>query len=52
MSTIEETKNTDDVFSRQDKLVAKIKELAELKDMGILSDDEFQQMKTKIIEKF
>ena len=52
MSTIEETKTTDDVFSRQDKLVAKIKELAELKDMGILSDDEFQQMKTKIIEKF
>lgn len=47
-----EDKATTETLSRQDKLVAKIKELAELRDVGILSDDEFQQMKTKIIESF
>lgn len=47
-----ETATTTETLNRQDKLVAKIKELAELRDIGILSDDEFQQMKTKIIESF
>lgn len=45
------TVNTESL-NRQDKLVAKIKELAELKEIGILSDEEFQQMKAKIIENF
>ena len=60
---IEETKKEDtpkaetstvntDTLNRRDQLVAKIKELAELKEIGILSDEEFQQMKAKIIESF
>ena len=49
---VEEVQTSNEAFNEQDKLVAKIKELAELRDIGILSDDEFQQMKTKLIEKF
>ncbi len=52
ISIIEETQTMEEAFSQQDKLVAKIKELAELRDVGIISDDEFQQMKTRVIEKF
>lgn len=33
-------------------LVTKLKKLAELKDAGVLSDAEFQQMKGKILDKF
>ncbi len=33
-------------------LMSKLKKLAELKDAGILSDEEFQQMKGKLLEKF
>lgn len=33
-------------------LMSKLKKLAELKDAGILSDEEFQQMKSKLLEKF
>jgi uncharacterized protein (DUF697 family) len=51
-NTSTEEKATTETLSRQDKLLIKIKELAELKDMGILSAEEFQQMKTKLIEGF
>ena len=35
-----------------DDLVTQLKKLSELKDAGVLSDDEFQQMKAKLLEKF
>ena len=35
-----------------DDLVVKLKKLAELKDAGVLSDEEFQQMKTKLLSQF
>ncbi len=38
--------------NQQDKILSKIRELAKLKDEGILSDEEFQQMKMKVLEKF
>ena len=34
------------------KIVAKIKELANLRDNGILTEEEFQLMKAKVLEKF
>lgn len=46
------TEKDENRFKGQDAILAKIKELAELKEIGILSDEEFQQMKTKILEKF
>lgn len=36
----------------QTTIIAKIKELAQLKEEGILTDEEFQQMKSKILEKY
>ncbi len=33
-------------------IVKKLKELAELKDMGVISEEEFAQMKTRLIENF
>lgn len=35
-----------------DDLVTQLKKLSELKDAGVLSDDEFQQMKAKLLDKF
>ncbi len=35
-----------------DDLVTQLKKLSELKDAGVLSDDEFQQMKSKLLDKF
>ena len=35
-----------------DDLVTQLKKLSELKDAGVLSDAEFQQMKAKLLEKF
>ena len=35
-----------------DDLVNKLKKLSELKDAGVLSDDEFQQMKGKVLAQF
>jgi Short C-terminal domain len=35
-----------------DDLMTKLKKLAELKDAGVLSEEEFLQMKTKLISQF
>lgn len=47
---IDQTVNNKDDL--QTLVLAKIKELANLRDADILSDEEFQQMKKKVLEKF
>lgn len=50
---VQEEKATDNgEISQQDKIVTKIKELANLRDNGILTEEEFQLMKAKVLEKF
>jgi uncharacterized protein (DUF697 family) len=41
-----------DNSSEQAVIIAKIKELAQLKEDGILTDEEFQQMKSKMLAKY
>ncbi len=38
--------------SNSSEIVAKLKELAELKEMGVISEEEFIQMKTRLIENY
>lgn len=38
--------------SSKDEVLKKIKELAEMKNQGVISEEEFQEMKKKLIEKF
>jgi hypothetical protein len=38
--------------SPQSDIVTKMKELAELKDAGIISEEEFAALKTKLISEF
>ena len=35
-----------------DDIVNKLKELAQLKEMGVINEEEFSQMKTRLIENF
>ena len=35
-----------------DEIVSKLKELAELKEMGVITEDEFNEMKKRLIENF
>ena len=40
------------VADATDEIVDKLKKLAELKDAGIITEDEFKQMKQRILDKF
>lgn len=52
-ATVEvKTETTASQPSSRDEVLKKIKELAEMKDQGVISEAEFQEMKKKLIEKF
>ena len=45
-------KETEDEGKTADEMIDKLKKLAELKDAGIISEEEFAQMKKRILDKF
>lgn len=47
-----EKAKTETVKTENSDIVKKLKELAELKDMGVINEDEFSQMKARLIENF
>lgn len=47
-----ETTTSKAASSSKDEVLKKIKELAEMKDQGVISEEEFQEMKKKLIDKF
>jgi len=49
---VENAKTTPANNSNSSEIVAKLKELAELKEMGVISEEEFAQMKTRLIENY
>lgn len=46
------TETTTATSSSKDEVLKKIKELADLKNQGVISEEEFQEMKKKLIDKF
>ncbi|WP_233752826.1 DUF697 domain-containing protein [Flavilitoribacter nigricans] len=48
----ETTTTTNTAGSSKDEVLRKIKELADMKNQGVISEEEFQEMKKKLIEKF
>jgi uncharacterized protein (DUF697 family) len=52
-ATVEmKTETTPATPSSKDEVLKKIKELAEMKNQGVISEQEFQEMKKKLIDKF
>ncbi len=49
--TVTENKSENTKTESSD-IVKKLKELAELKDMGVINEEEFAQMKARLIENF
>jgi uncharacterized protein (DUF697 family) len=49
---IENTKPNQANNTANSEIVAKLKELAELKEMGVISEEEFAQMKSRLIENY
>lgn len=52
-ATVEvKAETTTTASNSKDEVLKKIKELAEMKNQGVISEEEFQEMKKKLIEKF
>ena len=51
LEELRDSKNSNTTSSQEDDPITKIKKLSELKDQGIISDEEFAQKKKELMDK-